>query len=44
MDNVFIITAAAAIAVTAIYFFFVRKPDSASKQTQPSGAPRDIQH
>jgi hypothetical protein len=43
MENVYLITAAGAIALTAIYFLCVRKLNTAGKQVQPSHQPRDVQ-
>jgi hypothetical protein len=43
MENAYIITAASAIAVTAIYFFCVRKIRTPGSQFQSSPEPHDAQ-
>jgi hypothetical protein len=42
-SEVYLLIAATAIAVTAIYFFFVRKTTPQSKQFQPAHDRRDGQ-
>jgi hypothetical protein len=36
MSEIYLVIAASAIAVTAIYFFFVRKHSAQAKQLQPA--------
>lgn len=44
MDSeIFLVIAATVIALSAIYFFFVRKPNTQAKQFQPAHDPRDPQ-
>ena len=44
MENeVYLLIATTAIAVTAIYFFFVRKPSAQAKQLQPAHERHDSQ-
>jgi hypothetical protein len=43
MDNAYIITAASAIAVAAIYFLCVRKLGAQGRQAESSGKSVDIQ-
>ncbi len=42
-SEIYLLIAATAIAVTAIYFFFVRKPSPQAKHFQPAHEPRDAQ-
>jgi len=44
METAYILTAASAIAITAIYFFCIRKPGTQGGQPQSISDTRDVQH
>jgi hypothetical protein len=44
MEIAYILTAASAIAITAIYFFCVRKPGTQGSQSQSFPDAQDVQH